>query len=248
MQDLEAEKAAEEAAAQAAQQEAANKAAQAKKRKAVSTKMPMASKKPKMASVQQLHTADSAGAAQSRSATQSQSAGSDKQKRASSSSLEAESPPKGKQAFDQSEAQPASGQSQQAATRSSSGHTQDVHMSVQPKDDSQAQQQQQRPAAAASDQPSSLDATKAKQAGGMGASKGGLTSVKEYYVKWKGKSFIHCSWVKHDDVVKVAKTSSGLNMRFRHYQRSVYGMPQVRVFSKRHLHDCQHALVMSVVQ
>ncbi|KAA6426343.1 MAG: CHD3-type chromatin-remodeling factor PICKLE-like, partial [Trebouxia sp. A1-2] len=60
----------------------------------------------------------------------------------------------------------------------------------------------------------------------------GLTSIKEYFVKWKGKSFIHCSWVKHDDVVKVAKYSAGLNMRFKHYQRSVYGMPQVATSGK----------------
>lgn len=57
---------------------------------------------------------------------------------------------------------------------------------------------------------------------------GKLTSVKEYYVKWKGKSYLHCSWVRHDDVLKVARHSAGLNLRFRNYQRSVYGMTQVR--------------------
>ena len=46
-------------------------------------------------------------------------------------------------------------------------------------------------------------------------------------MKWKGKSHLHCSWVRHDDVLKVARRSAGLNMRFRHYQRSVYDMPQV---------------------
>ncbi len=67
----------------------------------------------------------------------------------------------------------------------------------------------------------------------------GLTSVKEYFVKWKGKSFIHCSWVKHDDVVKVAKYSAGLNMRFKYYQRSVYGMPQVVSLSNILQAPCQ---------
>ena len=56
-----------------------------------------------------------------------------------------------------------------------------------------------------------------------------LTEVKEYFVKWKNKSYIHCSWVKHDDVVKVAKVATGLNMRFKHYQRSIHGMPQVQL-------------------
>ena len=73
------------------------------------------------------------------------------------------------------------------------------------------------------------DRDAALQAAGMNTKKDAvkLAQVKEYFVKWKNKSYIHCSWVKHDDVVTVAKVSNGLNLRFKHYQRSVYGMPQV---------------------
>ncbi|KAL0051035.1 hypothetical protein WJX82_000961 [Trebouxia sp. C0006] len=161
------------------QQAAADSAAQSKKRKATSGNMPMAGKKPKMASVQQLHTSNSTDHAQSQSAShsqsanQSQSANSNAHRRATPSELEASSPGQ------------ISGQKQLRA----------------PEQDSK---------------------DKGK----------GLTSVKEYFVKWKGKSFIHCSWAKHDDVVKVAKYSAGLNMRFKYYQRSVYGMPQVATSGK----------------
>jgi len=209
------------------QQAAADSAAQVKKRKATSGKLPMASKKPKMASVQQLHTSNSTEDAQSQSvshsqsANQSQSAYSDGHKRAIASELEASSPPQDGQMFS---AQQDADQGRKDASKSSMDNARSAGTSADLTKTSEAQQ-------LSVSTSSALAAAGQKQMRSPeqdSKDKGkGLTSVKEYFVKWKGKSFIHCSWVKHDDVVKVAKYSTGLNMRFKHYQRSVYGMPQV---------------------
>ena len=222
LQDLEAEKAAEQAAAQAA----ADSLAQAKKRKAVSGKLPVANKKPKMASVQQLHMSESTAGTQSGSGSQSQSAGFDRRKRAGSLSMEASSLPESMHMANKLQAP----QMPESTARALSGIEQDADAISELDKDGKSQQQS--AAAAASDMPSASSLAEAKQndepmQAGKRAAEGVLTNVKEYFVKWKGKSFIHCSWVKHDDVVKVAGHSTGLNMRFKHYQRSVYGMPEV---------------------
>ena len=222
LQDLQAEKAAEQAAAQAA----ADSLAQAKKRKAVSGKLPVAIKKPKMASVQQLHMSESTAGTQSGSGSQSQSAGFDRRKRAGSLSMEASSLPESMHMANKLQAP----QMPESTVRALSGIEQDADAISELDKDGKSQQQS--AAAAASDMPSASSLAEAKQndepmQAGKRAAEGVLTNVKEYFVKWKGKSFIHCSWVKHDDVVKVAGHSTGLNMRFKHYQRSVYGMPEV---------------------
>ena len=230
MQDLEAEKAAEDAVAQ---QAASDAAARAKKRKTVSGKMPVASKKPKMASVQQLHTSDAADPAHS--VHLSQSASSDKQRRGGSSEAEASSLPHHEQIPN---AQPGSKETKSAAAGLTSHKAQSSGMLA---GLDTGPTSQPLPAS----MPSGTSAADAKQADvsgqdGKREATAKLIKVKEYFVKWKGKSYIHCSWVKHDDIVKVAKHSSGLNMRFKYYQRSVYGMPQVAshsAYSQYHLHD-----------
>ncbi|KAL0033469.1 hypothetical protein WJX77_010766 [Trebouxia sp. C0004] len=226
--DLEAERA-EEAVIQ---QAAADSAAQAKKRKATSGKMPVANKKPKMASVQQLHTSNSTEHPQSQSAShsqpanQSQSAYSDGHRRAIASELEASSPPQDGQMFC---AQQDADQGRKDASKSSMDNAHSAGPSADLIKASEAQQLSARTSSA-----STAAGQKQRRSPEQdGKDKGkGLTSVREYFVKWKGKAFIHCSWVKHDDVAKVAKYSAGLNMRFKHYQRSVYGMPQVATSGK----------------
>lgn len=47
-----------------------------------------------------------------------------------------------------------------------------------------------------------------------------LTIVKEYLVKWKGRSHMHCTWVRHDDVVRMGQRSTGLKSRLRHFLQS----------------------------
>lgn len=175
-----------------------------------------------MASVQQLHTADPAAQAtaqQSESGSQSHSAASNKRPRAASLSI---------------------------------GTASEVMQQANPDDCADGATS---PKLSASDHPAALSAQHAtqalaavsvaidklattagpSQAAGQAdpRAKGKLTSVKEYFVKWKGKSFLHCSWVRHDDVLKVASRVPGLNMRFKHYQRSVYGMPEVSHFFLR---------------
>ncbi len=234
MQDLEVER----AEAAITQQAAADSAAQAKKRKATSGKMPMAGKKPKMASVQQLHTSNSTEHAQSQSAShsqsanQSQSANSDAHRRAIPSELETSSPLQEGQA---SGAQQNADQGRKNASKSSMDNARSAGASADLMKASEAQQLSAKTSSA-----SAAAGQKHMRSPELdGTDKGkGLTSVKEYFVKWKRKSFIHCSWVKHDDVVKVAKYSAGLNMRFKHYQRSVYGMPQV-VSLSRHQVRCE---------
>lgn len=178
-----------------------------------------------MASVQQLHTAeptaDPAKAEQrSRSVSRSCSETSGKHPRAGSNSAQADSPRKQQASIETS----AEGLNTYGAA-SGSGI-----QATQPATGSELQ----HPGVDASALPANakprLD-TAARQSHAPGQSgahaAGRLTSVKEYFVKWKGKSHLHCSWIRHDDVLKVARRSAGLNMRFRNYQRSVYGMPQV---------------------
>ena len=221
----------EKAEAAIAHQAAADSAAQAKKRKATSGKMPMASKKPKMASVQQLHTSNSTDHAQSqsashsRSANQAHSANSDVHRSAIRSELETSSPLQGGQI---SGAQQDADQGGKGAFKSSVDNARSVGASADLTKASEVQQLSARTSSASAG--AGQKQMRSPEQDGKNKGKG-LTSVKEYFVKWKGKSFIHCSWVKHDDVVKVAKYSAGLNMRFKYYQRSVYGMPQVVTLS-----------------
>ena len=222
LQDLEAERVAEETEAQ--QQ---GKAAQAKKRKAHSDTVPLATKKPKMVSVQQLHTTSTAGnpiqtAQHSRSARQSCSATSGKHFRVNSSSIEAGSQANHKSIDENHSDEASSPRAKPSSINSGDPSAQQA---------SRTEKQLHANPKAASDKPKpALSATASQgQAAAQPESKtqNMLTSVKEYFVKWKGKSFLHCSWVRHDDVLKVARLSPGLNMRFKNYQRSVYGMPQV---------------------
>ena len=215
----------EKAEAAIAHQAAADSAAQAKKRKATSGKMPMASKKPKMASVQQLHTSNSTDHAQSQSANQAHSANSDVHRSAIRSELETSSPLQGGQI---SGAQQDADQGGKGAFKSSVDNARSVGASADLTKASEVQQLSARTSSASAG--AGQKQMRSPEQDGKNKGKG-LTSVKEYFVKWKGKSFIHCSWVKHDDVVKVAKYSAGLNMRFKYYQRSVYGMPQVVTLS-----------------
>ncbi len=186
--------------------------------------MPMAGKKPKMASVQQLHTSNSTDHAQSQSAShsqsanQSQSANSDAHRRATPSELEISSPGQ------MSGAQHNADQGRKDSSKSSMDNARSAGASAGLAKGVEAQQLSARTSSASA--AAGQKHMRAPEQDSKDKGKG-LTSVKEYFVKWKGKSFIHCSWVKHDDVVKVAKYSAGLNMRFKYYQRSVYGMPQV---------------------
>lgn len=51
-----------------------------------------------------------------------------------------------------------------------------------------------------------------------------LTLIKEYLVKWKDKSYMHCTWVRHDDVIKMGQKSSGLKSRLRHFLQNNSGV------------------------
>ena len=218
MQDLEAEKAAEQAAEQQAAKQASTRAG---KKQTASDAGPLPSKKAKMASVQELHTASNAAligsTSQSRSVSpgKSQSAGStDKEGSLPQQAIHAAAMPDGKLDTERSDSLCPKTTSKSAQDADSADRTvdgKDQHAAVKGS------------AKALADSDATL------QAAGMNPKKDAvkLTEVKEYFVKWKNKSYIHCSWVEHDNVVRVAKVSNGLNLRFKHYQRSVYGMPQV---------------------
>ena len=235
MQDLDAERAAEQAEAQ---QQA--EAAQAKKRKGYSDTAPPSTKKLKMVSVQQLHTTSpdnslAQAAQQSRSASQSRSAASGKRPIANSTSIEAgphviREGPDGINPDEASSPRAKPGSihpggpgAQQAGRLETRLHTNAEAAS----DKSKLAPNATAPESQAAEQLES-------KAEGM------LTNVKEYFVKWKGKSFLHCSWVRHDDVVKVARLSAGLNMRLKNYQRSVYGVPQVGLCPRIYLCSIPH--------
>lgn len=220
MQDLEAERVAEEAAAQQRVE-----AAQAKKRKTPSGTVHLAPKKRKTPSVQQLHTAEPApdpAKTQQQSKPVNQTPG--KQSKAGGTPVQADA-----------QREPQNGAEDEAEGLNSRGLASGSnHPSTQHANRSKLQLQTGTDAAASSAAPAKselhLDASaqQSHEAGPSGSKVAGkLTSVKECYVKWKGKSYLHCSWVRHDDVLKVARHSAGLNQRFRNYQRSVYGMPQV---------------------
>ena len=219
LQDLEVERVAEEAAAQQRVE-----AAQAKKRKNPSGTVHLASKKRKTASVQQLHTAEPApDPARTEQQSMSINQTSGKQSKGGRTAVQADSSRK----LQDRAADEAEGLSH--APPSGSNHPSTQHASC-----SELQLQTGTDEAAAAVAPAKselhLDASAQRShAAEFSGSKaaGHLTSVKEYYVKWKRKSYLHCSWVRHDNVLKVARRSAGLNMRFRNYQRSVYGMPQV---------------------
>ena len=185
-----------------------------------------------MASVQQLHTvepaADPAKAEQqSRSVSQSVSETSGKHPRAGSTNPEADTQHK----------QPSSAEAQAeglSSCRAASGsglpgaQTTEHASRSEPRLHTGIDAEATSVAPAKSELHPDITVPQSQTAGQSGANAAGkLTSVKEYYVKWKGKSYLHCCWVRHDDVLKVARHSAGLNMRFRNYQRSVDGMPQV---------------------
>ncbi|CAM6088601.1 unnamed protein product [Calypogeia fissa] len=45
--------------------------------------------------------------------------------------------------------------------------------------------------------------------------------IKQYLVKWKGRSYLHCSWVKQEDLDKAMKTFSGIKMKLSQFQRQL---------------------------
>ncbi|KAG6555361.1 hypothetical protein Mapa_002587 [Marchantia paleacea] len=45
--------------------------------------------------------------------------------------------------------------------------------------------------------------------------------VKQYLVKWRGKSYLHCSWVKQEELDKAMKTFSWIRMKLNHFQRQL---------------------------
>ncbi|KAL3680801.1 hypothetical protein R1sor_023757 [Riccia sorocarpa] len=45
--------------------------------------------------------------------------------------------------------------------------------------------------------------------------------VRHYLVKWKGKSYLHCSWVKQEELEKAMKTFPGIRMKLNHFQRQL---------------------------
>ena len=216
LQDLEAERVAEEKAAQRCVE-----AAQAKKRKTPSSTVHLASKKCKKASVQQLHSAEPApDPAKTEQQSMPINQTSADQSKADGAPVQADS-----QRSPQDGAEDEVQGLESHGLASGSNHPSPHHANC---SEPQLQTGANEAAASASKSELHLDAS-AQQSHGPFSTKaaGKLTSVKEYYVKWKGKSYLHCSWVRHDDVLKVARLSAGLNMRFRNYQRSVYGMPQV---------------------
>ena len=219
MQDVATEQAEAAAAKQAAQQAAAETG----KKRAPSDSGPLASKRPRMASVQRLHTSAKADTDQARSASQSRSA-SHERHRSRSSSREVSSVQQ--QTPSDSTAQLLTGTDAGCDTLSKSQHEADALKAGASTDGKPDQHK-----VAAEPEKLETDANAAVKAAPLtdGKAAAALTEVKEYFVKWKNKSYIHCSWVKHDDVVKAAKVATGLNMRFKHYQRSVYDMPQVQV-------------------
>lgn len=216
LQDLEAERVAEEKAAQQRVE-----AAQAKKRKTASSTIHLASKKRKTASVQQLHTVEPApGPAKT-----------EQQSMPINQSLADQSKADGAPVQANSQCKPQDGAEAEAqglkshGLASGSNHPSPQHANC---GEPQLQTGANEAAASALRSELHLDASAQRSHESFSAKAAGtLTTVKEYYVKWKGKSYLHCSWVRHDDVLKVARLSAGLNMRFRNYQRSVYGMPQV---------------------
>ena len=42
----------------------------------------------------------------------------------------------------------------------------------------------------------------------------------EYFVKWKDKSYMHCSWISHRDLWSAMKQFPGLKMRWQRFTRS----------------------------
>lgn len=48
--------------------------------------------------------------------------------------------------------------------------------------------------------------------------------TKEYYVKWRERSYRHCSWVPLADLLTAAQNNVGLKNRLQKYQRSKSSM------------------------
>ncbi|KAK9805875.1 hypothetical protein WJX73_000130 [Symbiochloris irregularis] len=67
-----------------------------------------------------------------------------------------------------------------------------------------------------------------QQAGASGepgaASVPPTTTDPEYYVKWKDRSYLHCSWIPYQELMATCKKFQGINQRFSRWQRS-YKMP-----------------------
>lgn len=76
-----------------------------------------------------------------------------------------------------------------------------------------------------------------------------LAEVKEYLVKWKGKSYMHCTWVRHDDVAKLAKQSTGLKSRMRHFlQSNAASQVYLNSYIYAHLQCCISARIQHMPQ
>ena len=44
--------------------------------------------------------------------------------------------------------------------------------------------------------------------------------MREYYVKWKSKSFLHCSWVSEEDLEGAYKLLPGLKQRVQRFWKA----------------------------
>ncbi|XP_024359262.1 CHD3-type chromatin-remodeling factor PICKLE isoform X2 [Physcomitrium patens] len=47
--------------------------------------------------------------------------------------------------------------------------------------------------------------------------------VKQYLVKWKSRSYLHCSWVTAEDLERGMKTFAGLRMKLNHFHKMLDG-------------------------
>ncbi|KAH7280823.1 hypothetical protein KP509_36G015700 [Ceratopteris richardii] len=50
------------------------------------------------------------------------------------------------------------------------------------------------------------------------------TSVRHYLVKWKSRSYLHCSWLPEAEIDKAVKLYSGLKMKFNNFRRQLDSM------------------------
>ena len=208
LQDLEAEKTAQ-AAAQTSQVQ--QDAARDKKRKRSKSEAHAKGKKQKMASVQALHTSH---------ATQGQSSSVSQQSCPNASAGDTDSALQARQ----SSASPESDTDGDQSSRLDSSAADNVKTS-QAKAAPQPDQKQKGEGLKQSvldlkndSLPALRAAAKHAQSDKQADSK--LTDVKEYLVKWKGRSHMHCTWVRHEDVVKMGQRSTGLKSRLRHFLHS----------------------------
>lgn len=183
-------------------------AASHKKRRSSAAAVQASGKKQKMASVQALHTEH---VTQARSSSISQHSALDTTDADTDSAGQAREP----------SATPEAASHVASAVTTDDTAAEDVtpaHSKAAPQPDQKQKGEGLQQTALDMDQ-DSLHASTAAATDAKGGKQTGshLTDVKEYLVKWKGKSYMHCTWVRHDDVVKMGKQSTGLKSRLRHF-------------------------------